>query len=40
MTENFPHGKGVLQFGYNGGGGLITNAASEQPEYGDQYEGE
>merc|ERR1712025_693506 len=40
MTENFPHGKGVLSIGYVGGGGLLSSASSEDIEFGDQYEGE
>jgi hypothetical protein len=40
MTENFPHGKGVLSIGYSGGGGLLTGASSEDMQFGDLYEGE
>lgn len=40
MTENFPHGKGVLSLGYLGGGGLTSSATSEDLQFGDLYEGE
>jgi hypothetical protein len=40
MTENFPHGKGVLSVGHIGGGGLLTNAFSKEVVFGDVYEGE
>jgi hypothetical protein len=40
MTENFPHGKGVLSVGSVGGGGLLTGATSEEIQFGDLYEGE
>merc|ERR1712151_652039 len=40
MSDNFPHGKGVLSIGYMGGGGLISGATSEEMQFGDLYEGE
>merc|ERR1719160_238304 len=40
MTENFPHGRGVISLGYMGGGGLLTGATSEETQIGDLYEGE
>jgi hypothetical protein len=40
MTENFPHGKGVLTLGYLGGGGLLSGATSEELQFGDLFEGE
>jgi len=40
MTENYPHGKGVISLGYMGGGGLLTGATSEEIQVGDLYEGE
>eukprot|EP00747_Dinoflagellata_sp_TGD_P122995 gnl/TRDRNA2_/TRDRNA2_173725_c0_seq1.p1 gnl/TRDRNA2_/TRDRNA2_173725_c0~~gnl/TRDRNA2_/TRDRNA2_173725_c0_seq1.p1 ORF type:complete len:342 (-),score=-9.04 gnl/TRDRNA2_/TRDRNA2_173725_c0_seq1:215-1240(-) len=40
MTENFPHGKGIISLGYMGGGGLLTGATSEEMQVGDLYEGE
>merc|ERR1711937_855033 len=40
MTENFPHGKGVLSIGYISGGGLQSGANSLEMQFGDIYEGE
>lgn len=40
MTENFPHGRGVLSVGFAGGGGLLTGATSNETHFGDIYEGE
>lgn len=40
MTENFPHGKGVLSIGFMGQCGLITNSVSKETQFGDMYEGE
>lgn len=40
MTENIPHGKGVLSIGFIGGGGIQSGASSEDMQFGDLYEGE